>query len=490
MPVNTPHADYSYRKPDWDRIRTFREGARAVRAAGETFLPKPTGWKDEEYASYKARAEVYGAIDRTIDGLDGAIFRKAPTSELPQKDSAIETDITLAGQTMIEFARKVEQEVVTVGRVGVLVDFTGAAPMAAQTATEQAAAVGIQRPYAVIYAAEQIINWEVETIGGETKTTLVVLEEREQIPSTDPFVRDMRLRYRVLRLVDRAYTVEIWTPKQDATTAKNTATKVEVAYEKTQEYRPMRRGKPLDRIPFFFLAPGGQSPTPEKPPLLDIADLCVLHYQASADLAHGLHWVALPTPWVTGARDKDQMKIGPSAAIILEDSEARVGMLEFTGAGLQSIESRMQGLERKMAALGARILEEQKKDSESGEALKLRQSGDASVLAGISDAVSRAIEAILARMFWWDGTEANEPEVTFSLNMDFFAQAMDPQMLVALMQARQSGEISRETFLWNLQRGEMLAEGRTIEDELGAIDTDPPPNMGKGAVGGGQGGDA
>ena len=37
--------------------------------------------------------------------------------------------------------------------------------------------------------------------------------------------------------------------------------------------------------------------------------------------------------------------------------------------------------------------------------------------------------------------------------------------LTALVQARQAGEISRQTFLENLVRGEIL-EGRTIDEEL------------------------
>lgn len=481
MPVSTPHPDYLYRKSDWAKIRAFAEGARAVRFQGEAFLPRIKGWTEDEYNSYKARAEVYGAVDRTIDGLDGAIFRKAP--QLAGLDSdegeAIQADITLSGKTLIEWLRGTVREVLTVGRRGILVDFSGSARN--QPGEVRTPSSG-DRPYAVDYSAEQIINWDTEVQDGVTRLTLVVLQEKVMVAAdSDPFVRVPIVRFRVLKLVDGRYSVEIWQAKQ--TTANQSGTPItpsgpqQVEYDKIDDFTPTRRGVPLTKIPFIFVGPSGQDATPEKPPLLDITDLCILHYMTSADYAHGLHWVGLPTPYVCGSTDKDSLAIGPSKAIILDDPSAKVGMLEFTGTGLSAVKDRLEGLERKMAALGARILEEQKRQAESGDALKLRQGGDASVLAGISDAVSRAAEAVVARMLWWAGTSADEPDdVEISLNMDFFGQAMEPQLIAALMQAQQAGLVSKETFVWNLKRGEMMPEDRTVEDELAKIETEPPPS--------------
>jgi hypothetical protein len=479
MPVQTPHPDYAFRKPDWQKVRAFTEGARIVRGLGETYLPKPSGWKDSEYNSYRARAEVYGAVDRTIDGLDGAIFRKAPQIEVPAGSDDVLKDITLSGKTAIEWIRDVVREVLTPGRHGALVEFSGVVGAAG---APNPVPTGGERPYVVSYTAEQIINWETANIDGTTKLVKVVLEEVVAQPSAaDEFIVVYQTRYRVLRLRDRQYVVELWSATaksaQQSIAGGPAQTVEDLMFEKMSETIPQRRGQLLDFIPFFFFGVSGQSVAPEKPPLLDVTDLCILHYMTSADYAHGLHWVGLPTPWVTGMSTKDKFEIGPSSAIVLEDPNAKVGMLEFTGTGLSAVKDRLDGLERKMAALGARILEEQKSQAESGTAIKLRQSGDASVLAGISDAVSRACEAVLACMLWWHGSDKEQPDVTVALNMEFFGSAMDPQLLTALMQTWQAGGISKETFLWNLKKGEMLPEDRTIEDELAKISTEPPPAM-------------
>lgn len=472
MPVQTPHPSYTYYAPEWAKIRTFLAGARAVRARGEAYLPKTKGWTDEEYNAYKARAEVYGAADRTVDGLDGAIFRKAPRTDF-QDPEKLADNITLSDKSLIVFLRGVVREVIPIGRHGVLIEHTGRE----DGAGNPVAKANVDRPYIVPYVAEAIINWDTKVIEGETKLTLVVLRESISIESpSDPFVKVNQFRYRVLRLVDGKYVVEIWsedTAAQSPVTPIGSSTPAEKIYKKTQEFIPSRRGEPLDRIPFVFIGPSGQDPEPEKPPLLDIVDLCILHYMTSADYAHGLHWVALPTPYICGSNDKDKIGIGPTSAIVLDDPTAKVGMLEFTGTGLSAVKDRLEGLEAKIAALGARILEEQKKQAESGEALKLRQSGDASVLAGISDAVSRAAEAILKIVLWWSSTDSKEQDVTIELNMDFFGQQMDPQTIVALMQAQQANLMSRETFVWNLKRGEMLPEDHSVEDELAKIGTDP-----------------
>jgi hypothetical protein len=64
--------------------------------------------------------------------------------------------------------------------------------------------------------------------------------------------------------------------------------------------------------------------------------------------------------------------------------------------------------------------------------------------------------------------------VNVVLNKDFTSSAMDPAMLTALVSALQQSAISKDTFFHNLQRGEMYAEGRTLEEEMESIETSPP----------------
>ncbi len=68
----------------------------------------------------------------------------------------------------------------------------------------------------------------------------------------------------------------------------------------------------------------------------------------------------------------------------------------------------------------------------------------------------------------WEGQATEGIKVT--LNKDLIDIHLDSQTLVALTQARQAGEISQATYLYNLKRGEMLPPDTSIEDEAGIID--------------------
>ena len=52
---------------------------------------------------------------------------------------------------------------------------------------------------------------------------------------------------------------------------------------------------------------------------------------------------------------------------------------------------------------------------------------------------------------------------------------MDAQLLQSLLATLQAGRISFATFAYNLKRGELLPEGRTVEEELDLIDQTPIP---------------
>jgi len=58
------------------------------------------------------------------------------------------------------------------------------------------------------------------------------------------------------------------------------------------------------------------------------------------------------------------------------------------------------------------------------------------------------------------------------LNKDFVSAKLSSQEITALLAAVQAEEMSQETFIWNLQQGEVLQPGRTVEEEQEAIAED------------------
>lgn len=451
MSIESTHYLYTQRKDQWMRCRDAYDGTDAIKDRGSMYLPKLGGQTKEEYEAYLARAMWYGATGRTVDGLTGAVTRKDPKLEFPDAIRPQLDDVTLTGTPFQVFVKELLSELLKVGRGGVLVDM----------GRDPDADIAAARPYWVSYTAEQIINWRTETRFGKQQLVLVVLcEEYEVVDPQDPYTVECKKRYRELALVDNRYVVRVHTP---------TVVEGRTAYT-MEEVTPVVRGEALTEIPFCFFGVSGLNVVPEKPPILDLVDVNLSHYRSSADLEHGRHFTALPTPWIAGFPETTQVKIGSTVAWVSSDPNAKAGMLEFTGQGLGGLEKALESKERMMAVLGARMLEEQRTGVETFEATALRTSGERSVLQSTAAVVSLGMTKILQWHAFWSGVKETT-DINVELNQDFISTPLTGSDLTELVKAWQAGAISYETLYWNLQRGEVTRPDVEPEDERTLIET-------------------
>ncbi len=291
------------------RCRDVCEGGDAVKAKGETYLPKldvhlgdPRG--PAKYEAYKARAVFYNATGRTVEGLSGAVFQKSPSFTLPERIKDHAKDITLAGISAELFALTATREVLSPGRYGVLVD------MAVDPKPND-------RPYWIAYRTEQILYWHTTRVGGDEVLTQVRLSERvEEIDTKDPFVTKRVDQIRVLELTAEGYSQTRYRKVENRLGAREEWQPYAEAGQEATVY-PMRRGVRLDFIPFVFLGPTSTAAACEKPPLLDLVDVNLSHYRTSADLEHGLHHVGTPMLVLIGTTDETGIKYGASNALLV-----------------------------------------------------------------------------------------------------------------------------------------------------------------------------
>lgn len=464
MPVTSTHRQYDGFRKKWKRCRDAAEGSDAVKDAGTEYLPKLTSQERDEYEAYKTRALWYGATGRTIQGLAGGCFRKAPRAELPAAFGDWERDITLTGVPLEVFARDVMDEVLTVGRVGVYAEMPPE-----RERGQDAPANGARRPrrpYLVMVKAENILNWMVTYEDGRQVLTRVVIREDKELPGADAFQVKHEDRWREMALEDGRYVQRVW-KKVERDVTRTTVGQAQDEYVVEETIVPTRRLKPLDFIPFAFVGPANLTPDVEKPPLLDLVDVNLSHYRSSADLEHGRHYCGLPTPWVAGFPKETKLRVGSNIAWVAEDASAKAGILEFTGQGLGALENALEAKERLLAVLGARLLEQQKRAAEAAETVWLRQSGEQVTLLSIIATVELGVLQALRWAVYWAG--GDEEKVTFELNKDVVAVQAQPQQLVALLQVVQGGLMTFETAYYNLEQLEMTRPGVTAEEELKGI---------------------
>lgn len=472
MPVDSTRPEYDATRDVWQKCRDCYDGARAVKARGTAYLPAlstaadavsaldpslgmaPSSAAGVGYAGYLLRAPFYNATERTVQGLTGSVFRLPPKVEgIPEAFRPHLEDLTLATQSFDQIAIDVFVEQATVGRVGVLLD------MPAEENTNQ-------RPYWVFYNAEQITWWRSERRGGDQLLTGVVLKEtvEEQDPK-DPFALNMVTQYRHLRLEGDVYVSTIYKPK--ANDPKEFVAEPDVV--------PLRRGEPLNFIPFLVLGARFTGAEIDKSPIEDLVEENLTHYRLSADLFHGLHWTALPTPWIAADTTQAAMTIGSSQAWNLGPG-GTAGMLEFTGAGLGALSKQLTDTEHHMAVLGAKLLESEPGAGarEAAETVRLRHAGEGSVLRRMATTLQQGLQTLLRWHMWWAGLgtdldDASVLDIVVTVNMEFMDTFLSPAEARDLMLIWQADGFSYDSLFRVYKRGGLISEDRTLEEELALI---------------------
>lgn len=460
--VDTKHKDYDRMQAKWKRCRDAVAGQDAIHEAGEHYLPRLSDQKDSDYYAYKLRAQFYNCVWRTIWALSGMIFRRLPVIDCSESVRELLRDVTMSGMSFHIFAQQTTIEILTTGRMGILVDYP-CQPVEGLTAAE--AALLNLRPTMQKYNAETIINWRTEKVGNVNKLSLVVLKE-DHVAIENEFIEKYETYYRVLDLFENQYRVRVFRIDKEK--------KEDILISETI---PLMNGKPIDFIPFIFAGIDDTTPAVDEPPLIDLVDVNLAHYRLDADHKHGLHFTGLPTAVISGYTPdskSEKLYIGSTEAWVFPDAQASATYLEFNGQGLQAIAAEKEELKQQMAILGARLLTSEKKSTETAQTAQIHRAGESSVLAAIAQTLSIAFTWALGVFSQWAG--ANEA-VSVKLNQEFLPPQITPQELTALLQGWQMGApgFSDRNLFDILKSRELVAEDVTLEDEQQRIGNRPAP---------------
>lgn len=470
--ISQKSSEYLERVLQWGKVRDVIEGEERVKSKTTLYLPRPEAQNNKQYKSYRKRAVFYGVAERTLRGLVGLVFRVEPTVELPDALEALDKSATPRGFPLDTLMRDAVREVVSLGRFGMLVDMP-----------QEPRLIGDAVPFIAPYTAENIWRWEEEfdPIQGMRRLTRVVLRED---PATMDDTERTFLRELFLDPDTGAYMQQLWV--EEVTETSRGALAVPTRFQEeilsvgaggfVKEGPPMMprmNGAPLTEIPFFFINTFNLSATPDKPPMLDLANMNLAHYRNSADFEHALYLTAQPTPWAADnwANQSKPTSIG-SGSIWLLSPNGKVGMLEFTGAGLEAIAKAMDSKEERMAALGARLIRDQERSNVTAETTRLQMTAETSVLLSAVSNTEAGIDAVLRFAAEWAG--GNPDDVNVQLNRDFFETRLAAQEILALVTAWQQGAYSRDTLHTQLQRGEIIDPKRTVEEEVELIEEETP----------------
>jgi len=454
MPVTNEHKLYAEYKGDWEEVRDAVKGNRAIKKKGVKYLPMLSGQEEEDYKRYQQKCRFFGATGRTLDGLHGNVFRKAPeqSSEVSETFTKSLEDVDMVGTSVDQFVSDLIFDALQTNWGGILVDY--AKGEEAQSLAD-AKARGLSA-YLKWYQAENVINWEYQVIRGRVQLALVVLlEPYSQAMPNDKFSYEQYKKYRVLFIDPDTghYMQEVYDEKVSLSVPSET---------------PVIRmnNAPLYEIP-FYPCPGNE---PEKSMLYDLAQLNLQHYQDTADYQNGKHYTSIPTPIAIGlspAVDENDDPIpmyigGTKFQFFLNpngNSGTDVKFLEFTGQGMRALSDGINHLESQMAILGAHIIAAEKKGVETAEALRIHRIGENGVLAAFVRNISDQVTKALRKRGEWNGESADKlNEWAINFNTDYDLTGGMVQTLSALLNGRAQGEIPRMSLYLGLKSLNLVPE--------------------------------
>lgn len=467
MPVSTTHKEYDKFNRLWIKVKDCVQGQEAVKTRsfggqdntlygepGSAYLVPPNAVdisqdNKERFQSYVRRASFVNYTSMTLDGICGLVFKDEIKEELPKGLEHISENATGTGLSLSGLTTKVFREAMKTGRYGLLADY----PQAPEgTTLAQQRALGL-RATIKSYAPESIINWKTTVIGGYEVLSLVVLKESVEV-STDGFDCEMQDRYRVLNLGQFEddgpiiYYQSIYDHEEKL---------VEVSAPKQSN------GAYWDYIPFHFVGAEDNDWNCDKPPLLDIANINLSHYENSAEFEEVTYQSCQFTFYISGLNQqwadkymKDGVRVGSRSAILLPEGGS-AGIVQPTNDPISL--TGMKEKEQQLIKTGARLITDTSKQETLG-AAKLRFAGQNSKVGVLINNVEQAINEVLIDVMLFEGVTGS---ATIEINRDFYDYEIDPQLLMAEIQLLDREVIERSVIRKQLRSAGIIDKDTTDE---------------------------
>jgi hypothetical protein len=452
------HPDVVYWYDDWKKIRDCIEGEKAIKAEGSRYLPKFEGMEQGDYDAYLDGGTFYNFTGRTVKAMVGSIFKRRPVvTGLPETLKTDLTRITRVANSFNIFAKFIAREILSMGRVGVLVDY----PAASGTSL---------KPYVAAYTAENILDWEtaLDPVTGRVILSRVVLREFE-LQRSAAQATQYYARYRELFLENDGgklvYKQRLYT---------NPAGSAELKPEFAQEpVTVQRRGETLPYIPFRIFGSMMSEACVEAPPLLDIAHLNLSHYRSYAHLEHGRFYTGFPIYTVTGNTGEDQeYELGPMKVWVLPLT-AEAKLLEMNGQGLKFLENACEMKEAQAAALGGRMIGVTTRSvSESDNQVKLKERNEVSLLLDVAHSLDEGFSFVLRVWAWMSGERREVAEaIEAEFNKDFILDMAGAREFRAVHAMYLDGVVPIDVVYDYLRKYEVIPDWMSVEEFKKLLDS-------------------
>jgi len=428
--VDSPNTAWANMEPHWELLEALQGGTFSVRRKHRKYLPQEPREQDLSYDARLQRSVVSPFVTRIEKMLAGMLTRK-PVRLDDVTDQIREQlfDVDLQGNDLQSWLFQTGRLCIRYGHVGVLVD----APKAGDNG----------RPYWISYSPKNILGWRHELTDGQQKLTQLRLSEKILVP--DGLYGEKQIEQ-----------VRVLTPGAFEIFQKDQKGDFRVVDEGTTS---------LSEIPFSVAYSNRTGVLESFPPLADIAELNLQHYQVQSDLGNQLHISAVPMLALFGfPQSAEEISAGPGEAFALPET-ARAEFIEPAGNSYDAQFRRLAEIEAQINELGLAAVMGAKLVGETAEAKRIdRSQGDATMMV-----VAQQMQDMIDNCLRFHADYLQESQAGSSLvNRDFMGTRLEPQEIQALLQLYTAGTVTQETLLLQLEAGEVLGDDFDVEAELEA----------------------
>lgn len=466
---STPSAAYNKMVPSWDKIRTVLAGTEAMRAAGERYLPRHSAESRRNWNTRIRTAVLNNKSKEILDAWVGRPFSDPVHvgEDVPEAVAALLKDVDLQGNDATVFCREWFREGLAKAFCHVIVDSPVVDAEGRTLDDDRRERV---RPFWSLIRPENLIAASTTVVGGREVLTHVRLLERSV--ERDGYEEREVVRIREFnRELDGSVSVKIWINPDE-----------KHKDDWVLDGSPRLLG--IDEIPIVTFYASRSGLLEGTPPLEDVVDLNIAHWQKKSNNDNALTVASFPILAATGIGEEEAKTIvlSPMKLLYSPNPAAKFFYVEHGGAAIAAGRQDVLDLEAQMAEHGAEFLTKRP----GTQTATARALDSAESTASLTDAIIRFNDAIRQVAYFtglWMGLEEGAVG-TISVAEDMGPETAEAADLNALGTARARGDISRKRLLLEFQRRGVLGDDfdeeeneEELADEEGDMLT-PPPRRG------------
>lgn len=351
---------YLKMQPFWTVVNDVYAGTPRMRECASTYLPQ---FPIESVESYKTRSgavTLMNAYARTVDAMTGLVVGSGiKVNNLPAQIEPHLKNIDNAGTTFETFARETLLDSFQ-GHSVVLIDMPDVPNEKLPKNSTQQRKMKSLRPYWTRRRIDEIWNWRVEVIDGETIITQMTFRECVVVPVGE-FGEEEEVRFLRWYMTTNAKGERVAAFKKYREVTKTKKGRAGTSTTETTYELISEKETHMSRLPVFVVY-GHQEDgkiLESKPPLLDLAYKNIEHMQIDSDYKKGLSIAGLAIPVLKTDKDSAEIEktFGWDVVMIIEENED-FAFVEADGQALPNKVVALDNIKREMGVLGLSLIAE------------------------------------------------------------------------------------------------------------------------------------